>query len=276
MSLDDVNDTTDINNYETNFMQSYRPWTNVVRGRSTCTSNIYDIQRDLIDNEKPPINRDDIDQALHTRNLLRQTRVIQIFSNIKYLSIQFETSQLMETFCTEPLTINDTYSITFLPDFRKRTCQNIQFTYISFLNVPSEADEDVLTEFAEQHATVVGRPRYPTKQLGEIKYLTGTRVYRVHSIVNHIPRLISLFGRQINCIYNNQPDTTDNYRRNPSYNDDSTDTEIQSESDTQNHDNNKNQNINIENKQTQSKPHQNNEEKGTNNKKTTNQEKQKM
>ena len=143
MSLDNVNDTRNINNDTTNFTQSYRPWTNIVRGRSTCTSYIYDIQRDLIN--KPPINTDDIAQTLYKTDLLRQTRVIQISFNIKYVSIQFEISQLMETSCTEPLTINDTYSTTFLPDFRKRTCQNIQFTYISFLNIPSEAEEDALT-----------------------------------------------------------------------------------------------------------------------------------
>ena len=257
------NHSNDNANDDANYMQTYRPWTNVVRGRSTCTTNIFHIQKELIDNNKPPINRDDIAQALHKRNLLRQTKVIQILSNIKYLSIQFETSQIMETFCTEPLTINDTYSTTFLPDFRKRTRKQIEPTYISFLNVPSEAEEDALTEFVEQHATVVGKPRYPRKKLGEIEYLTGTRVYRVHSIVQHIPRLISLFGRQIKCIYTNQPEITDNYRRNPTYNDDSTDTETESENDTHNQNNNENQNTNIENKQTQNKPQQNNEKKDT-------------
>ena len=177
MSLDHICDTTNIDNDDTNFIQIYRPWTNVVRGRSTCTSNVYDIRKELIDNDKPPINRDDIAQALHKRNLLRQTKVIQISSNIKYLSIQFETSQIMERFCTEPLTINDTYSTTFLPDFRKRPHKQIHYTYMSLLNVPSKGEEDALTEFVEQHATVVGRPRYPKTKLGEIEYLTGTTQY---------------------------------------------------------------------------------------------------
>ena len=163
MSQDHINDKTNIDNDDTNYMQTYQPWTNVVRGRSTCTSNIYDIQKELIDNNKPPMNRDEIAQALHKRNLLRQTKVIQISSNIKYLSIQFEISQIMETFCTEPLTINDICSTTFLPDFRKRTRKQIHYTYMSFLNVPSEAEEDALTEFVEQHATVVGKPRISKK-----------------------------------------------------------------------------------------------------------------
>ena len=132
MSEDHTKDNPNVDNDDTNYMQTYRPWTKVVRGRSTYTSNIYDIKKELIENNKPPINRDDIAQALHKRNLLNQTKVIQISSNIKYLSIQFETSQIMETFCTEPLTMSDTYSTTFLPDFRKRTRKQIHLTYVSF------------------------------------------------------------------------------------------------------------------------------------------------
>lgn len=91
----------------------------MVRGRSTCTANIYDIQRELIDNNQPLINRDDIAEALHKRNLLRQTKVIQISSDIKYISIQFDTSTVTQTFCSETLEIKDRFSILFQPDFRK-------------------------------------------------------------------------------------------------------------------------------------------------------------
>lgn len=91
----------------------------MVRGRSTCTANIHDIQRELIDNNQPLINRDDIAEALHKRNLLRQTKVIQISSDIKYISIQFDTSTVMQTFCSETLEIKDRFSILFQPDFRK-------------------------------------------------------------------------------------------------------------------------------------------------------------
>lgn len=91
----------------------------MVRGRSTCTANIYDIQRELIDNNQLLINRDDIAEGLHKRNLLRQTKVIQISSDIKYISIQFDTSTVMQTFCSETLEIKDRFSILFQPDFRK-------------------------------------------------------------------------------------------------------------------------------------------------------------
>ena len=59
---------------------------------------MYDIQKELIDNNQEPITREDIATALQNRNLLRQTKAIQISSNIKYVSIQFQTSQLMEIF----------------------------------------------------------------------------------------------------------------------------------------------------------------------------------
>ena len=63
-----------------------------------------------------------------------------------------------------------------------------------------------MTDFVKQHTTVVGDPRYPVKTVQGIDYMTGTRINRVHSITEQIPRLINLFGRQINCIYTAQPE----------------------------------------------------------------------
>ena len=91
----------------------------------------------------------------------------------------------MKTFCSEPLKIQD-FSVQFLPHFRKCTRRYYQYTYISF-NVPSEAEEKAMTDFVNQHATVVGDPRYPVKTVQDIDYMTGTRIYRVHSITEHIP-----------------------------------------------------------------------------------------
>ena len=62
-----------------------------------------------------------------------------------------------------------------------------------------------MTDFVKQYATVVGNPRYPTKTVQGKDYLTGTHIYRVHSITKHIPRLINLFERQFKCIYTAQP-----------------------------------------------------------------------
>lgn len=61
----------------------------------------FDIQKAVPDNNKY-INRDDIAKALHKGNLLRHTKVIQISSNMKYISIQFNTSLIMETSAQNP------------------------------------------------------------------------------------------------------------------------------------------------------------------------------
>ena len=103
---------------------------------------------ELISNKKEPINTENIAKSLHQRNLLLQIKVIQISSNIKFISIQFNTSTLMETFCTEPLQVKD-YSVQFLPDFRKRRRIYYGYTYISFLNVPLEAEEEAMTVYVQ-------------------------------------------------------------------------------------------------------------------------------
>ena len=199
------NEQTELNNDDLYDETTFRPWTTVVRGRSTFTANIYDIQHDLIQEKKAAIDRDDIAKALHERNLLRQTKVIQISPNLKYVSIQFHTSMLMETFCTNPLTVKN-FTITFTPDFKKKQRQLCETEVMSFLNVPSEAEKEAVIQFIQPCATVVGQPRYPTKTLGEIEYYTGTRIYRVHSRKELIPQQITLFGRQIRCMYTKQPE----------------------------------------------------------------------
>ena len=111
---------------------------------------------------------------------------------------------LMETFCTNPLTVKN-FSLTFKPDFSKRPTRYNEPETISFLNVPSEADEDSMTLFVQQYAVVIGKPRYPVETISDIEYLTGT-IYRVHSRREHILRIVKLFGREIQCIYTQQPE----------------------------------------------------------------------
>lgn len=111
----------------------------------------------------------------------------------------------METFCINPLNVKN-FSLTFKPDFTKRQTRYQEPETISFLNVPSEADEDSMTQYVQQYAAVIGRPRYPTEDINDIEYRTGTRIYRVHSRREHILRIVKLFGRQIKCIYTNQPE----------------------------------------------------------------------
>ena len=115
MSTPDLTETPELNN-DLEILSTFRLWNNVIRGRSTCTANIYIIQHELLDAQQDPTSRKDIVKALHDRNLLRQTKAIQISSNLKYISIQFNTSQIMETFCTNPLHVNY-FIVTLQPDF---------------------------------------------------------------------------------------------------------------------------------------------------------------
>ena len=208
----ETNNTPQLNNDELHYEDTYKPWTNVIRGRCTSTANIYDIKKELIDENIAPINCEDVANALHNKNLLRQTRVIQILSNIKYVSITFTTSLIIETFCSESLKIQN-FSVKFTPDYRKRKWITRKYHFISFLNVPSEADEEAMTDFVKQYATVVGNPRNPTKTVQGIDYLTGTCIYRVHSITKYIPRPTNLFGTQIKCIYTVQPEYQEQLER---------------------------------------------------------------
>ena len=75
-----------------------------------------------------------------------------------------------------------------------------------FLNVPCKGEEEAMTQFLPQYAVVLGKPRYTIENIDDIDYLTGTRIYKVHSRKEHIPRQITLFGRQIQCIYTKQPE----------------------------------------------------------------------
>ena len=200
MSTQTTNEHQQLNNDELYDESTFRSWHAIIRGRSICTANAYDILQLLRTENKDPMNRKDIAKALQNRNLLRQTKVIQISSKLKYVSIQFETSMLMETFCTNPLNVKNIF---FKPDFTKRQTHYQEPETISFLNVPSKADKDSMTQFVQQYAVAIGCPRYPTKDINGIEYLTGTRIYRVHSRREHIPRIIKLFGRQIQCIYTN-------------------------------------------------------------------------
>ena len=88
--------------------------------RGTVTANIEDIQRLLQNENKDTIDRDNAVEALAKRNLLRQTKTIQISLNIKF--VQFKK-----------------YQMQFTPDYQKSRQNKKSFTNISFLNVPAEA-----------------------------------------------------------------------------------------------------------------------------------------
>ena len=148
MSTQTTNEHQQLNDDQIYDESTFRSWHTVIRGRRTSTANAYDIQQLLRTENKDPIIRKDIAKALHDQNLLCQTKVIQISSNLKYVSIQFETSMLMETFCTNPLNVKK-FLLTFKPDFTKRHTRYKEQETISFLNVPSEADKDSMTQFVQ-------------------------------------------------------------------------------------------------------------------------------
>ena len=173
--------------------------------KKPCTAYIWDIQEELLYQKEKPIDRHQIANALSNKNILRQTKTIQISTNLKFASIEFDTPTTMETFCSEPLTITDTYQISFRPDFIKRSRPKKRYTIISFFNIPAEADIQLLNVFLDQFADIEGEARYQTKKYNDIEYKTGTITYKVSNIVSDIPRYNTLFGRSIKCIYNNQP-----------------------------------------------------------------------
>lgn len=84
-----IDEPAEQNNDKLNYESSYKPWTTIIGGRSACTAKIYNIQKELLDINKPPITRDDIAKALRCRNLLRQTSNAIVLQH--QVSIQFHT-----------------------------------------------------------------------------------------------------------------------------------------------------------------------------------------
>ena len=81
---------------------------------------MWDIQEELLLNNEKPIDRHQIASTLSNKNILRQTKTIQISTNLKFASIEFDLTTTMKNFCLEPVTITDTYQISFRPDLIKR------------------------------------------------------------------------------------------------------------------------------------------------------------
>ena len=112
----------------------------------------------------------------------------------------------MEQFCCEPLTIQG-FSITFYPEGYIRRKPPKRLMNISLINIPPETPEQLVTEFLEEYADIEGTPMYVKKSHNGRQYCTGTRVYQINKLYQHIPRrLPNTFGRTIICIYDLQPE----------------------------------------------------------------------
>ena len=73
---------------------------------------------------------------------------------------------------------------------------------ISFVNIPAETPDEPLTEYLSQFANIVRNPLHIQKDHDGIPYYTGTRVYQVNRLYQHLPRHINnMFGRSVLCIY---------------------------------------------------------------------------
>lgn len=67
----------------------------------------------------------------------------------------------METFCSEHLTVRG-YAIEFMPDKRKSKPEQ-ELMNISFLNVPPETPDHLLTDYLNNYADIKGTPLYIKK-----------------------------------------------------------------------------------------------------------------
>ena len=88
----------------------------------------------LIQTNEKLNNREDTAEALAKRNILRQVKMIQTSSNIKFVSIEFDTFTTMETFCLERLSLKDNSLATFIPGYKKPNKKPKKYTFINFLN----------------------------------------------------------------------------------------------------------------------------------------------
>ena len=93
---------------------------------------------------------------------------------------------------------------------KKKFSKKKKHLNISFLNIPAETPDEPLTEYLSEYADIVGTPLHIRKDHDGIPYYTGTRVYQVNRLYQHLPRQIKeMFGRTVLCIYDNQPTNLD-------------------------------------------------------------------
>ena len=138
--------------FKTPELKNYQPWRNVVRNKWTCTTDMcvaLDVQEE---NHSGPIYREVIAQALQKGNLLRVTESIQRSPNGRFCSINLTTTQIMSTFCSEPLTISENINIVFKPDYKPP--QTRAFIFISLSNVSFETEEKEMTRYVKEYCVV--------------------------------------------------------------------------------------------------------------------------
>ena len=90
-----------------------------------------------------------ITATLPKGNLSRHKETMQISSNIKFVSVEFHTKDIMETFCLETRQVK-IHNMQFLTDYKQSRQNKKRLINNSLLKVPA-ADES-LTEFLKNYA----------------------------------------------------------------------------------------------------------------------------
>lgn len=106
---------------------------------------------------------------------------------------------------------------------------------------PPKTPAQILTEYLNEFADLKGTVFYPREKDNGIKHCTGTRVYQVSKLHQHLPRMIqNMFSKTILCIYDEKPTEkptsqeikyydTENYSDNDIYYSDTTHSETENE-----------------------------------------------
>lgn len=102
------------------------------------------------------------------------------------MSIEFDPSP-QRKLCLEPLQLQENYQASFITDYRKPNKKKQKIHFIGFFNVPSEIEDQLLTDFVEQYANMEGPSKRNRKIHYGLEYKTGTRVYTVRNILTHTP-----------------------------------------------------------------------------------------
>ena len=136
-----------LNGNSLQYLENFKPWKNTVTGKKSNIFFVWSFIHLIQTNEKLN-NREDIAEALAKRKIFRQVKMIQTSSNIKFVSIEFDTFTTMETFRLERLSLKDNSLATFI-----KSPRNI-LSSTSWINVPSATDEQLLTDFFDQYVNL--------------------------------------------------------------------------------------------------------------------------
>ena len=159
-------------------------------GKLTATASLIDANYEL----ENQITSKYLAEILDEQQLLQHITAIQISTCGRYGSVCFTNRELLEAACGKLLRHN----ISFEPDYYNRT-------RISIENIPIELNDLLVKELLSNYATIIGQTYYPVETYNNTKYRTGTRVYTVIKIKEHLPLKHYQFGRYLRIRYDGQP-----------------------------------------------------------------------